>query len=202
MRITPIFVLDDDCIESADGIHSFVFDKEYSKSKIDEFTRLYTLWSKTDYVISYLTKNIEYLKSPFFSGRSIDDLRKQISNEVNELYDSIYSYPEDGSVNLQMIFKPLSESDNYKSRNIPVLQLTKGLVERHITKIPLVRLYAIRISENCFIITGGAIKLTKKMFDHPDTKLEFEKLESCKNFLRKNGIEIDDDLIYYYEQEC
>lgn len=40
-----------------------------------------------------------------------------------------------------------------------------------------------------FVITGGAIKITKKMQGHPITKEEFAKLEQAQKFLERKGIE-------------
>ncbi|MFA6770318.1 MAG: hypothetical protein WCR71_04010 [Bacteroidales bacterium] len=50
------------------------------------------------------------------------------------------------------------------------------------------RLYAIQISKECYIITGGAIKLTKAMQDRPHTKKELSKVNKCLDFLRVEGI--------------
>jgi hypothetical protein len=52
----------------------------------------------------------------------------------------------------------------------------------------LLRLYAIKIDDNTFLITGGAIKLTKTMQEHADTNRELIKLEHYKNVLIENGI--------------
>ncbi|MBK8833138.1 MAG: hypothetical protein IPN60_20280 [Saprospiraceae bacterium] len=49
------------------------------------------------------------------------------------------------------------------------------------------RLYAIRIDEDCFVITGGAIKLTHLMEDSPHTSKELTKLEKARSFLRGAG---------------
>ena len=38
------------------------------------------------------------------------------------------------------------------------------------------------------------------MKDHPDTLFELEKLDIVKTFLKKETINVDEDLIYYYEQ--
>ena len=66
-------------------------------------------------------------------------------------------------------------------------------------KRPLIRLYAIRIHKNLFIVTGGAIKLTYQMGEHEDTDKELEKLEKVRDFLKSNGLTTADELIYYYE---
>lgn len=76
-----------------------------------------------------------------------------------------------------MFFRPLYNNE-YQQKQ---LSLRKGR-ER------LLRLYAIRIDVNCFVITGGAIKLTRSMQDRWHTKLELVKLERAKAFLTDNGI--------------
>ena len=49
------------------------------------------------------------------------------------------------------------------------------------------RIYAIRV-QDCFLITGGAIKLTKRMEERQHTQIELEKLERVKNELKSQGI--------------
>jgi hypothetical protein len=61
----------------------------------------------------------------------------------------------------------------------------------------MLRIYAIKIESNCFLITGGAIKLTHTMQEHPDTLLELKKLNKVKNFLINEGI-LDKDSIEEY----
>jgi len=57
-------------------------------------------------------------------------------------------------------------------------------------------LYAIRLAENCYLVTGGAIKLTPDMKrDH--LEYELKKLEHAKQFLRTNGIDYPQDLNDY-----
>lgn len=58
------------------------------------------------------------------------------------------------------------------------------------------RLYGIRLSSNCYLITGGAIKLTKDM-RRPYLENELKKLELAKRFLRNNGINYPEDLNFF-----
>jgi hypothetical protein len=58
----------------------------------------------------------------------------------------------------------------------------------------LLRLYAIRISENAYVITGGVIKLVRKMEDHPDTRREFRKIKMVKAYLESVDLYNEDDL--------
>ena len=59
------------------------------------------------------------------------------------------------------------------------------------------RIYALRIDKNCFVITGGAIKFTHLMQDRKHTQLELNKIEMCRNYLKENGI-IDADSFYEF----
>jgi hypothetical protein len=54
-------------------------------------------------------------------------------------------------------------------------------------------LYAIRLAENCYLVTGGAIKLTLDM-KREHLQNELKKLEQAKLFLRSNGIDYPEDL--------
>lgn len=63
------------------------------------------------------------------------------------------------------------------------------------------RIYAIRVEPNVYIITGGAIKLTAKMQDREHTQRELDKLNACRDFLRINGIFDQDSFIDYIEEE-
>jgi hypothetical protein len=60
------------------------------------------------------------------------------------------------------------------------------------------RLYAIRLAKNCYLMTGEAIKLTQDMKrDHLEEELK--KLEHAKHFLRDNGIDFPEDLNTHYD---
>lgn len=57
------------------------------------------------------------------------------------------------------------------------------------------RIYAIRIAKNIYIISGGAIKLTQKM-NNDDLRLELNKLEITKQFLIDKGLFDEYDFEY------
>ncbi len=50
------------------------------------------------------------------------------------------------------------------------------------------RLYALRIDANTYVITGGAIKLTHKMGERLHTAKELDKMELCRNYLKDQGV--------------
>jgi len=192
MKIIGIFVNDD----TYEGLHSFVHDTDYSDEAECEFDQLILQWTDDEYVSNYLLANKSFWQTPYFEGVTMDDLIETIRAEAVKLEDLIYGYATDGTNNsdkLQMIFKPLHDREH----RLPVHQETKAKA----SKKGLLRIYAIRLDDNTFIVTGGAIKLTKQMDEHEDTIKELEKIEIVKKYLRANDITYADDLIYYYEPE-
>ena len=62
------------------------------------------------------------------------------------------------------------------------------------------RLYAIKLSMGIYIITGGAIKLTRTMQEREHTLQELEKMEKVRNFLIREHV-FDEDSFTDYQQE-
>lgn len=64
------------------------------------------------------------------------------------------------------------------------------------------RLYAIKIDDDTFIITGGAIKLPLQhlMEDREHTLMELAKLKKAKYYLKENGV-FDDESFYEFLNE-
>lgn len=64
-----------------------------------------------------------------------------------------------------------------------MLSLQKGKIKRN-----QLRLYAIKIDDDCFVITGGAIKMSQKMDEHEDTALELVKLNNARIYLNSKDV--------------
>ena len=61
------------------------------------------------------------------------------------------------------------------------------------------RVYAIRLAQNCYLITGGAIKLTQNM-ERKHLQKELKKLDQARMFLRNNEIDYPEDLNTYQNE--
>lgn len=66
----------------------------------------------------------------------------------------------------------------------------------------LLRLYAIKLSSNCYLITGGGIKYCKTMQESPELMAEIDKLKSVLSFLKHLGIEDAEDVTNYFRNGC
>ena len=57
------------------------------------------------------------------------------------------------------------------------------------------RIYAIKIASNCYLIVDGGIKLTKKIQDAPELKDHvFKNIDKVIDYLQKTGIIDGEDL--------
>jgi hypothetical protein len=114
--------------------------------------------------------------------------------EVEEMEDALYDYSEQGFANsntcLQHLFKPLN---NYEYA-IAAHQKSKARIKQG-----WLRVYAIRLAENCYLVTGGAIKLTNDM-RAKHLLHELMKLDQSKALLRNRGIYYPEDLNTFHDE--
>ena len=172
MKIVRIF---------AEKLFAFHFDDETE----NELIRLLKLWNDTEYVYEFIQQNLDDIPD----DEDPDDLLLKISNHADEINDILYDITEDDSNQFESFFKPLNNQEYQEV----LLSKQKG------RKFYL-RIYAIRIDANCFVITGGAIKFTHLMIEREHTQIELQKLEKCRDFLRENDI-IDSDSFYEFFNE-
>jgi hypothetical protein len=81
--------------------------------------------------------------------------------------------------NLDSIFEPLRLEEP--------IELTRSKAKGYKPKSWL-RIYAIKLQSNVYVVTGGAIKLTRSMQESEHTKIELRKFDRCRVFLREQGI--------------
>ena len=139
----------------------------YDGEAINEYARLMDLWGDTAYLSRYAYENNISDVRGFV--KEIRENARYIDNLMEEIYVS--------NAPLSSFFKPLNNLET----GIKMLSLQKGRRYR-------LRVYAIKIDENLFLITGGAIKLAFRMQDHRDTQKEKDKLDSVKAYLKRNNV--------------
>lgn len=109
----------------------------------------------------------------------VSDINDAIERTIDDL-DMINDFLLDGTKTLDTFFHDLS----YDWHD-PFFQRSKGKLAylpqmRHNS---WVRLYAIKIENDIYVITGGTIKLTEKMQDREHTRKEVLRLEKCRDYL-------------------
>ena len=150
--------------------------------------------SDIEWLHDFFEQNKADLHGGFFGSITIGVAVSKTLDEVEEMENSLYDYSEQGfgsrDSNLQHLFKPLN---NFEYA-ITTHQKSKTRVKKG-----WLRLYAIRLAENCYLVTGGAIKLTPDM-KREHLQNELKKLEQAKLFLCSNGIDYPEDLNIYKDE--
>jgi hypothetical protein len=180
MKLVPIFVTED----SDDGLWSI----QLEGSAQSEFEEFFDHVNDAEWLHDFFDQNKADLHGGFFGSMSLSEAVSRTLDEAEEMENSLYDFSEQGfqgtETTLQHLFKPLNNFEYAISRH----QKSKARVRKG-----WLRLYAIRLAENCYLLTGGAIKLTPDM-KRGHLEYELKKLEQAKQLLRTKGIDYPEDL--------
>jgi len=186
MKLVPIFVAKN----SEDGLWSIQLDGELQS----EFEKFFDLVNDVEWLHNFFDHNRADLHGGFFGSITMGMAVSRTLMEAEEIENSLYDFSErgfnGGDDALQYLFKPLN---NFEYA-ITTHQKSKARIRKG-----WLRLYAIRLAENCYLVTGGAIKLTLEM-KRGHLQNELKKLEQAKQFLRNNGIDYPEDLNNYKDE--
>lgn len=160
----------------------------------DELNHLFRQWNNANYLLDFFFANLDDLQG-FFHVEKISEAIKDTMEDAKELEKLILEFPY--TEQLDELFHPLSLADN-RLRELTREKARNWGRQKHASWL---RIYAIRIEPNVYIVTGGAIKLTAKMQDKEHTQKELDKLNVCQDYLKQNGIFDQDSFIDYIEEE-
>jgi len=173
MKIVPIF---------DEKLYAFHFDNEEQ----DEFRKLFNRWTDPEFLEDFFENNKADLIDGYFGTIEVEKAILETMEYADYLEDLILECIEikEQLKTLDELFKPLQNTQ------LRILHLNKSK-----TRYNWLRIYALRIDQNAYLITGGAIKLTQTMQDRPHTNDELLKLEQCRNYLLEEGIVDIDGII-------
>ncbi|MCH5223024.1 MAG: hypothetical protein J1E82_03210 [Muribaculaceae bacterium] len=154
--------------------------KETDKAT-DELTQLFRDWTNGEYLFDFFMENMEDLKEYFHIER-IDEAVNDTFEDADVLQELVLEFPY--TENLDELFTPLAMSDTV-NRELSREKARNWERNRHASWL---RIYAIRLEPNVYVVTGGAIKLTPTMQDREHTMIQLEKLNRLKNYLKANGV--------------
>ncbi len=145
---------------------------KYKGEAKNELKRLLNLWNDASYVYGFLKAN----SADIPAGKSIADMAAIIDDNANDIDDTLHQIAKSNK-QFEEFFRPLNNLET----NVRELSLQKGREQ-------YLRLYAIKIDNHCFLITGGAIKLTHLMQERDHTKDELAKLNRCRDHLKGENV--------------
>lgn len=153
---------------------------KYSKSKKNEFARIFEFWRDPEQLFNFFEDNLRDLQSGFYGEITVEEAVLITIKEASELERRLLNSKH-----------KRDEINNFLKKDLFTNPSVKELIPKKAygyRKHSWLRLYAIELSNECFLITGGTIKLTHLMQERQHTKKELIKIQKCLDFLKENGI--------------
>jgi hypothetical protein len=147
---------------------------KYEGEKFYELEKLIEQWTDYEYLLNFYTENEKDL---YYFNLTVEEAVEITISETNNLIIFLDKLVSKNIKTLDSVFKPLDDLE------FRVIELSKQKAKRR-----WLRLYAIKIETNNYVITGGAIKLSLKMQERENTKQELMKLNMCKNYLQAENV--------------
>lgn len=165
----------------------------YDGEEDNALQRLFEQWSDPEWLVEFFLENISDLTSYF----KITDINQAIYDTIDDNYRLqclILDISPDAD--LDKLFRPL---ENSRTSEI-LLSKEKAKVKDRKGHASWLRIYAIKLEPGCYIITGGAIKLTRTMQEREHTLSELHKIEQVRQYLIESNV-IDSDGFLDYLSE-
>ena len=154
----------------------------------NELYKVFNNWADVVWLRAFFKENIDDLNAYF----KITDIKEAISDTIEDSerlrYIIMDISPE--------TFRPL---DNNQASDV-MLQKEKARLKRKYGHSSWLRLYAIKLIQGNYIITGGAIKLTATMQEREHTRQELVKIDKVRRYLLEEGIIDDEGFIEYISE--
>lgn len=163
---------------------------QFKGENSDEFDLLFENWKDIEYLEKFFEENKNDLQNGFYGNITVEEAVFRTLDEASKLEAYIKEIAKNGHIDSKntlqdLIFRPLSENDTS-------INLTKSKAYGQTNPFWL-RLYAIRIASNLYVVSGGGIKLTKTMQERPHLKHELKKLEATAEHLKEEGFLNEND---------
>lgn len=181
-----------------DGLLAIKFDE----NELNEFEVLFELWNDTEFLMDFCNKNKADIFNGIFKIGNLEAFILAIKAEALELERILHLYASRGqNLNGRYLLENIFQQFHASQTPSTILQQSDVRVNRNYTKVPLLRIYALKLGANCFVVTGGAIKIyatTNESFEN--TKV-IARMNSVRDYLREANIECQAELKYFYDYE-
>lgn len=154
---------------------------------------LFEKWNDVVWLRDFFKANFDDLIS-FFKITDVNNAIYDTIEDSDRLQCLILDISPDAD--LDKLFRPL-ENDRYTDILLGKEKAKLQVKARHASWL---RIYAIKLEPGIYVITGGAIKLTRTMQEREHTLQELGKMEQVRNFLLNQGI-VDKDAFVDYLRE-
>jgi hypothetical protein len=172
MKIVDIFVVIEDSLYAV----------KYDIDKDHIFAEIFREWNDVEYLEAFFEQNRADLQRGFWGEISVEEAVLKTLSEARRFENQILKCAKNSETGdlpdlESALFIPLYR-DIFSNTHIE----SKAY---GINRKSWLRLYAIRIADNVYVVSGAGIKLTETMNDRPHLKTELKKLKAVSTFLKK-----------------
>ena len=152
----------------------------YDGEDDNSLRKVFGQWNAPEWLWEFITENMSDLES-YFKITDVDPAIYDTMDDSSELECLILDISPEAD--LDKLFRPL---ENNRTAEM-MLGKEKERLWQRAEHASWLRLYAIKLEPGCYIITGGAIKLTRTMQEREHTLKELRKMEQVRNLLIEQG---------------
>jgi hypothetical protein len=157
----------------------------------NEFDRTFNCWENPEYLDAFFTAHEKDLVKEFYGYCSVSQAVSITMSEADAFERQLLKVAQGGVLDKRLgdIFKPIDKTARIKIVNEKSKAYGTGAKS-------WLRIYAVRLNYDFFVVSGSAIKLTKTMNEREHLKEELEKLNVLVRFLKELNIETVEDWGY------
>lgn len=181
-------------MEIVEIIPPYLYSVKYDDEQLDEYHRMFRDWHEVGYLAEFFRLNADYLQQPFWKGyfAEPEDAAKDVIVDATALERHLNQLAENAdngeTPDFESYFHPLDGKYVYEWRLIPMKGYGMG-------KPTFIRLYAIRLEANCFLLVHGGLKLADTIQNSPVLNKEvFKRIDQTLAYMKREGITEQEDL--------
>ena len=167
---------------------------QYDENDENEFDRLFDEWNDVEAVLQFMVQHKAFLKNKIWS-RVVEpeDAARQVLNEAEYLENRVDELNENtikGKIpDFDSHFKYLDGPVYYSEwKQTPMKSYGNG-------RPSFLRIYAIKLEPNVYVVTGGGIKLADSIQNSPDLQDHvFCNIKMVRDWLKRCGITAHTDI--------
>ena len=150
-----------------------LFAFKYNDDLPDELERVFDEWEDPVFLSDFFEENENEISI------TIEEAIEKVKSEAVFLREKLLELANSNPNQLNELFKNLNNNE-----------FTAKELSQQKARNRWLRLYAIKIDENNYVITGGAIKFDNQhlMQHKPHTNKELIKINKCRDYLKEQGV--------------
>lgn len=170
----------------------YIYSIKYNGQELSEFDRLFDAWNDITEVVEFMQAHQAYLNDPVWCEQyTPTSAARKVRDEAIELEDLFYNLckntDQGKTPDFDSHFKFLGGKYQVYEY-IPMKSYGTG-------RPSFLRMYAIKLKNNLYVITGGGIKLADTIQDSPDLQNHvIQNIDKVRAWLIQNGIMDEQDL--------